>query len=59
MKKDNNLDLNKLNEKVNDVLKYINEKKMHYIELKVLESILHERCSAALNKSFKFEKEQN
>lgn len=53
-KKDNNIDLDKVNEKVNDILRYIDSKKLHYIELKVLEAIIHERCATSINGMIRF-----
>lgn len=54
MKNENNIDLDKVNKKVNDILKYINSKKLSFIELKVLEAIIHERNSSAIGKMIKF-----
>lgn len=50
-----NKDMKKSNEKVNKVLEFLDKQKMDFIDLKILEAIIHEKTSKTSREMIKKE----
>lgn len=50
-----NKDITKANEKINKILKYLDDQKLDYIDLKILEAIIHEKTGKATRNMVKLD----